>query len=159
MLTTNKESEVKTEITPLKPEDLAILYDGYLSVYSGENKEESARKFIKFVVHELYKAGTAFGWIAKVDGEVAGVLVMRTFLHPYELPELQSWVEMLYVRKRYRRSGVATELVKFLFEFLAVNKVPVCKTNVLPRNAEFNVLLTEMGAKEISRNYEYKVKE
>lgn len=104
--------------------DLPIVFEGYQVVSPSKNKEEAAKRFTRYVANGIFGQDTVFSWIGFVDGEPAGCIILTVMQHPYEVPELQAMVDLVYVKKKYRQHKLAIELVGVVLDFLKENNIP-----------------------------------
>lgn len=90
--------------------------------------------------------------VAKVDGDVAGVLTFVEF-EAYR----HIWIYLSYVRPRYRRQGLFRKMFDRLTEIAREREVPEIQSGVSARNTTMQKVNARLGRKVESLTYSYKV--
>jgi GNAT superfamily N-acetyltransferase len=101
--------------------DLPLAYEGYKAVTMSKNKDEAAKGFVRWLVKSDVKK---IALVAENEGIPVGIAVTSINFHPYEYPEVYGYADLLYIRKAFRNSGIAKELIAMTREWLMNNKVP-----------------------------------
>jgi len=136
--------------------DLPLAYEAYKAVTPAENKEESAKGFVRWLATS--DSTKKLVLVAEVDTEEAGMVVVSIGLHPYEYPPEFGFVDVIYVKKKFRDSGVAHELISKGRDWLQQNRVPIVYGIHKLANDKFWDLVSETfpGIKKVASMYQEK---
>lgn len=146
------------KVRPIRPDEIGILITAYMSMSQDDDKMESARQYVNIRFYDIFKRGDAMAWVAEIGGDIAGVFVLKLEEHLYETPKEFLVGELMYIKKKYRKSGVARAIVDVVFPIVKKSGIKRLKMFVHNNdNKKYNEMLTEvMGLKRFFTAYEWR---
>jgi GNAT superfamily N-acetyltransferase len=143
------------KLRPIGPTDLLLARQAAQSLYKGQDLPRMLERYTQYLYRRIFVEKSTWGWTAEVDGQAVGLLILSLETHPYEIPELYAYGELMYVKKAYRGVGISRQLATLGQEWAVENKIGRIKMIARPSNENYNDMLKTFGTQEIGAFYEW----